>query len=188
MIQFRERDFSEHDAMNYFYDQLMRSGGDRNKWKIIDSSALIPILKGNNIVITKFTIVSDILGREKYRMHIRIGAKARLPEDVRLPKGPGYDKRIGSVGIKFNNPGLKSFSDNNNNKKGGGGGDFGSMSFSPNIEISRHVNGEELGKAISYDKTTRELVMEYKSVYDAIKSLNILPFGFGYRIYILDTK
>ena len=45
MIKFRQKDFSEYDAMRTLYVELMKKS-DRNKFGIIDQSALIPILKG----------------------------------------------------------------------------------------------------------------------------------------------
>ena len=92
MIKFRQKNFSEYDAMRTLYVELMKKS-DRNKFGIIDQSALIPILKGNNIVIERFVISTSLFDGDKYRMYIRIGAKAKLPDEVRLP-GTVYDKRL----------------------------------------------------------------------------------------------
>ena len=52
MIEFRQKFFSEYDAMKSLYEELKRyARQNRNtfNFSIIDSSALIPILKGNNM-------------------------------------------------------------------------------------------------------------------------------------------
>ena len=38
-----------------------------------------------------------------------------------------------------------------------------------------------------YDKESRSLVLEFEKIGDAIKALNILPFGINYNIYLLDA-
>ena len=63
MIKFRQKDFSEYDAMRSLYVELLKKS-DRNKFKVIDTSALIPILKGNNIVIERFVINTSLFGRD----------------------------------------------------------------------------------------------------------------------------
>ena len=193
MIRFRQKGFSEHDAMNYFYARVMEMGGDRSKWKIIDNSALIPILKGNNVVIEKFTIVSSMFKDDRYRMYLKIGAKAKLPDTVRLPKGPGYDKDLGNVRLSFSNGGIKANSttavENNKKKNGGGGGsDNFKATWSPDVGIKYRTEGDLMGKTIRYDKSERSLVLEFDKLHNAIRALNYLPFGFGYDIYLLDSK
>lgn len=176
--------------MNYFYSKLMERNFDKRKWPIIDKSSLIPILRGNNIVIEKFTISSSWFGDDKYRMYIKIGAKATLPDDVKMPRGRSYDENLGNIKLSFANPGLKTFGDpqqNQNQNKNNGGG-FGRMAWAPEIALKHKTRGERLGKTIEYDKDTRTLVLEFKSINDAIDCLNYLPFGFGYRIYLLDSK
>lgn len=197
MTKFRQKNFSEHTAMNFFYSKLMELGGERKKWPIISKSSLLPILRGNNVVIEKFTIVDSWFGGDKYRMYIKVGEKAVLPEDVRMPRGRGYDQSLGNVKLSFSNPGLKEFSHKNKDNKGGGGqqqqqggGSFGKMYLEggPNVALNYKVKGEVLGKTIDYNKETRSLVLEFNRINDAIECLNYLPFGFGYRIYILDSK
>lgn len=96
MINFRQKNFSEYDAMRTLYVELMkRINGDRGKFPIINSSALIPILRGNNIVVERFVISTSMFGKDKYRMYLKIGAKAKLPDEVRLG-GKTYDKRLGN--------------------------------------------------------------------------------------------
>lgn len=191
MINFRQKNFSEYDAMRTLYVELMkRTNGDRNKFPTINSSALIPILRGNNIVIERFVISTSFFGKDKYRMYLKIGAKAKLPDDVRLsPKV--YDRRLGNMSISLNN---KIFSDNcrvklfgkNKNNNGGEKGGFINGSFSPDINLKYQVQ-ELLGEAIKYDKPSRSLVLEFPSVDAAIDALNILPFGLNYKIYLLDA-
>ena len=63
---------------------------------------------------------------------------------------------------------------------------FLSGSFSPSFDLSYEVS-ELLGEAVKYDKKSRSLVLEFKSIEDAINALNILPFGLGYKIYLLNA-
>ena len=114
MINFRQKNFSEYDAMRTLYVELMkRTNGDRNKFPTINSSALIPILRGNNIVIERFVISTSFFNKDKYRMYLKIGAKAKLPDDVRLsPKV--YDRRLGNISLSLSK---KIFSDNNDRVK-----------------------------------------------------------------------
>lgn len=212
MIEFRQKLFSEYDAMRSLYVELMKNS-DRNKFGIIDQSALIPILKGNNVVVERFVISTKPFTRkQKYRMYLKIGARAKMPDDVRLPNKV-YDERLLGAQINFNGSYFGDKNDNNNNnskpKKGkdegeknysnvneslvfrqkefkGNGGPPPTIStnFSPYINITHEVE-EILGEAVEYDKKARSLVLECNSIQDAIKALNILPFGINYKIYLL---
>ena len=203
MIQFRQKQFTEYDAMKTLYERILRkTGGDRNrKFKIIDSSGLIPVLKGNNVVVEKFTISTSMFGKEKYRMYIKIGAKAKMPDEVRLPSFKEYDQRLGQLSLEVGS-GIfgKEFQQKNNsyyeeslecrlfgnNKKGGGPKPM----ISPRWNYSTYINRKLqsiLGEAIEYSKTQRSLVLEFTSVDDAIEALNFLPFGLNYQIYLLDA-
>lgn len=236
MIKFRQKEFTEYDAMRSLYVKLMRYS-DRNKFGVIDTSALIPVLRGNNVVIERFVISTSMFGEDKYRMYLKIGAKAKLPDEVRLP-GKTYDKRLGNMQLNVshsifapkdsdpnwnnnNNGGNNNTSlgdtsgprnDNPEERRGGKkkekkysefpgsileqrefkskGGDkqypYLSGSFSPSFDLSYEVS-ELLGEAIKYDKKSRSLVLEFKSIEDAINALNILPFGLGYKIYLLNA-
>ena len=201
MIQFRQKQFTEYDAMKTLYERILRrTGGDRNKrFKIINQSALIPILKGNNVVVEKFTISTSMFGREHYRMYIKIGARAKLPDEVRLPALKEYDDKLGKISLRMG-AGIfkKNFSDTENilsqklfgkNKNnGGGGGGKPIISTEGNHEIYLNMKRQELlGEAIEYSKTQRSLVMEFKTIDDAIDALNYLPFGLNYQIYLLDA-
>ena len=204
MIQFRQKQFTEYDAMKTLYERILRkTGGDRNrKFKITDSSGLIPILKGNNVVVEKFTISTSMFGKEKYRMYIKIGAKAKMPDEVRLPSFKEYDQRLGQLSLEVGS-GIfgKEFQQKNNSyyeeslecrlfgggKKGGGGP---KPMISPRWNYSTYINRKLqsiLGEAIEYSKTQRSLVLEFTSVDDAIEALNFLPFGLNYQIYLLDA-
>ena len=195
MINFRQKEFTEYDAMRSLYVELMKKF-DRNKIKVIDTSALIPILKGNNIVIERFVINTSLFGKDKYRMYIRIGAKAKLPDEVRLP-GRTFDKRPFNVRLTMKG-GVKAFEKQESDttedvarlslfskNKGGGGPDI-SSEISPNLDFSISKN-ELLGDAVKYDKKSRLLVLDFNTLSDAINALNILPFGLNYNIYLLNA-
>ena len=81
MITFRQKEFREYDAMRTLYVELQRRSSGKDKFGIIDTSALIPILKGNNIVVERFVINTSTFGKDTYRMYLKIGAKAKLPDD-----------------------------------------------------------------------------------------------------------
>ena len=100
MIQFRQKTFSEYDAMRALYVELLKRG-DKNKWKVIDKNSLIHVLRGNNVVIERFVISTSFAHRDRYRLYLKIGAKAKLPDEVRLPERV-YDKRLGNASINFN--------------------------------------------------------------------------------------
>lgn len=203
MTKFKQKEFTEYDAMRSLYVELMkRSNGDRRKWPTINMSALLPILKGNNVVVERFVISTSMFGKDKYRMYLKIGAKAKLPDEVRLPN-KYYDKSVGNVKLTFKggvfgkekekqssdttsqgDARLKLFGNNNNkNKKDS---PMISGEFSPYVDLKYQVE-ELLGEAIKYDKKERSLVLEFSGIDDAIKALNILPFGIDYKIYLLDA-
>ena len=227
MINFRQKEFTEYDAMRSLYVKLMRYS-DRNKFGVIDTSALIPILRGNNIVIERFVISTSLFGKDKYRMYLKIGAKAKMPDEVRLP-GKVYDKKLGNMELKFQHSIFAPKDNNNEGNYNNGSAEgksanlgntrppkkdkeknfsedifpgsllqkefannkdkqfpYASGSFSPYINLSYTVQ-ELLGKAIKYDKKSRSLVLEFDTIEDAINALNILPFGLGYKIYLLNA-
>lgn len=74
MIKFRQKEFTEYDAMRSLYVKLMRYS-DRNKFGVIDTSALIPVLRGNNVVIERFVISTSMFGKDKYRMYLKLVPK-----------------------------------------------------------------------------------------------------------------
>lgn len=199
MIKFRQKEFSEYDAMKALYNEIMkRTNGDRTKYPVINTSALLPILKGNNIVIERFVISTSLFGKDVFRMYIKVGARAKLPDQVRLT-GKVYDKRLCGVSFSISNKLKSKVFSKKSGKSGGSGGDgqpqdkkkegdnYISAGFYPDgLDIKYQVN-ELLGDAIKYDKVERLLVLEFPSINNAIDALNILPFGLNYKIYILDA-
>lgn len=211
MIRFREKLYAEYDAMRYLYTELRKSF-DPKRIQMIDSQQLIPVLKGNSVVIEKFTISKSFLGKEKYRLYLKIGLKAKLPEKFRLPS-KSQQKRIGELQLKFNG-GLNFGGGNNNNQQKNKNknknnnnnqqnnqrnkccpendspkyklfADPISAYFSPNISLEKTVINP-IGETIEYNKNTRTVVLEFDSVYDVIKALNILPIGLDYKLYLLN--
>ena len=195
MIECRQKLFSEYDAMSSLYVELMKYS-DRNKFKIINSSQLLPTLKGNSVVIERFVISTAFGHRDRYRMYIKVGAKAKMPDEVRLPEHV-YDKRLLNIKISFKNKlfseeeilKYKLFNKNKNkNGNGGGGGDnSGGAFFNSDLPLDLSIPVRELlGEALKYDKASRSLVLEFGSIQDAIRAINILPFGLKYQIYLLE--
>lgn len=84
-------------------------------------------------------------------MYLKIGAKAKLPDEVRLP-GRTYDNKLARLQLKFN----KSAFDNTTSGKKPVPNII--SEFSPNVDLSVKVN-EILGDAILYDKSSRSLVL-----------------------------
>ncbi len=212
MINFRQKEYSsnEYDAMRSLYVELMR-GDCRLRVEIIDRSQLIPILRGNNIVIERFVVV-PIGRRDKFRMYLKIGGKAKLPDQVRLTSRNEY-RKFGSMRVDLNAAahwpgGNNNDNQNQQNNQGGGhnnqkkfsssqkefgkkgGGNNGSKPFATMglplfIDLDYQVN-KLLGEALVYDKNSRTLVLEFDSIRDAINALNVLPFGINYKLYLLD--
>ena len=212
MIKYRQKEFTEYDAMRSLYVELMkRTRNDRRKFPVIDATSLIPILRGNNIVIERFVISTSLFGKDKFRMYLKIGAKAKMPDEVRLT---GYYKSepLGKLSLNVKN-GLFAGKQPANNGGGGGGSQpqqknnsdtsyqrmklfsgggnkpkgpspYISAEFNPYINITKEVH-KLLGEAIKYDKKSRSLVLEFDSIDDAIDALDILPFGIDYKIYLL---
>ena len=180
--------------MRTLYTELGRAGLLRGgMYDIINTSQLIPILKGNNVVIEKFVISTSLFGKDKYRMYLKIGAKAKLPDEVRLPNRTNVE-RLGHISFNFKN----NTGGGGNNKQQQGKKDkdkkkkwqqreFGiEGSYNYQADIQLEVQNL-LGEAIKYDKKARELILEFDSVQDAIRALNILPFGIRYKTYLLET-
>ena len=104
MIYFRQKAFTEYEAMRTLYETIRNmTHGDMRKFPVIDQSSLVPILKGNNIVVERFVITTSLFGKDKYRMYLKIGARAKLPDQVRLPQAREYDKRLGNLSLSMNN-------------------------------------------------------------------------------------
>lgn len=195
MIVFKQKIYSEYEAMRSLYVELMRDGGKRGKWEVISKSQLPAVLKGNNVVVEKFVISTSLLGRDKYRMYLKIGAKAKLPDEVRF-QGYYNDRKLGGLSLKvsggvpfknqqnnFSDTKEKSFGNNKNNN--GGGGKLLSTEYNNRFDIETEVHNM-IAEAIKYDKRSRELILEFDTIPDAIRALNILPFGTNYNIKLLE--
>ena len=193
MIEFRQKFFSEYDAMKSLYEELKRyARQNRNtfNFSVIDSSALIPILKGNNIVIERFVISTSFGKKDKYRMYLKIGAKAKLPEDVRLPS---YERKNSVLGLRFKVgaglPGKRYFSESEEQKEFGKG-DKAPKLIDSGIDLYpdlSYTTNELKGETLKYNKAERSLVLEFPDIRSAIDALNILPFGLNYKVYLLDV-
>lgn len=205
MIIFKQKAFSEFDAMRSLYMELVKNSKP-NRFQMIKLNSLLPILKGNNVVIERFVISTGLFKRDTYRMYLKIGAKAKMPDEVRLPSRV-YDEtlfnatlNVGFDGapIQKNNSEIetktlfkeKSFGKNkkkNNNGNGDGGGNRGGLKSNLNFPVNVSYEVKKLlGEAVNYDKKSRSLVLEFETIQDAINAINILPFGMNYRIYLLD--
>lgn len=197
MITFRQKEFTEYDAMKAFYNELCRLT-DRNRFPICTKSELPSILKGNNVVIEKFVIASPFFGRDVYRMYIRVGLKAKMPEAIRLTDKQ-YDKRLGDFQVNLKSGNLFDSQERNyseileQREFKGNPYPFWKPQMSADFRPDRdamsisYLVKESLGEAIVNDKKTRTVVLEFKSIQDAIRVLNLLPFGLNYKIYILDA-
>ena len=130
-------------------------------------------------------------------MYLKIGAKAKLPDEVRLPS---YEKRNSVLGLKFKLgagipkkkyfseviPEQKEFGGKNKNNNGGGGGNAIESGLELHPDLSYTTN-ELKGDTLKYDKRERSLVLEFPDIRSAVEALNILPFGLNYKIYLLDV-
>ena len=198
MIEFRQKEFSEYDAMRFLYTELMKNDAWKRKIQKIDSNSLIPVLKGNNVVIERFVISTRPFHKDRYRMYLKIGAKAKMPDAVRLP---GYTKSnkllnssvrlSGSVFARQrNNSEIESQAPIFKQKDFGGGGGgpkpLVSAEISPAFADIQYETTVPRGDTLDYDKKSRSIVLEFDSVQDAIAALNILPFGLNYKVYLLD--
>lgn len=204
MIIFKQKAFSEFDAMRSLYMELVKNSKP-NRFQMIKLNSLLPILKGNNVVIERFVISTGLFKRDTYRMYLKIGAKAKMPDEVRLPSRV-YDEtlfnatlNVGFDGapIQKNNSEIetktlfkeKSFGKNKkkNNNGNGDGGNKGGLKSNLNFPVNVSYEVKKLlGEAVNYDKKSRSLVLEFETIQDAINAINILPFGMNYRIYLLD--
>jgi hypothetical protein len=195
MIEFRQKAFTEYDAMRSFFVELSKRNNNnyndrQQRWKVIDKTSLLPILKGNNIVIERFVISTSLLGRDKYRMYLKIGAKVNMPDKVRLPELV-RDKKLGNAYISLGTD-IKANDNNNNNDNGGkkkkknnNDNTFVRSTFTPLSLDIKYNTGEPLGEVIKYSKKERSLVLEFSSIGKAIEALNVLPFGLNYNIFLL---
>ena len=212
MIEFRQKEFTEHDAMRLLYTELKRDGWWRDRIKVVNRNSVIPVLRGNNILIERFVISTSLFGRDKYRLYIKIGAQAKLPDEVRLPEVIRQRRLLNAkVELKTGGGNIfqtnfsetmedvllreKLFGNKDKDKK-----KDNNYSPSMNTYLNDNTGGYDImfeirsliGKAIKYDKKDRSLVLEFNGPKeDAIRNLkdalNILPFGLEYNIYLLDA-
>lgn len=209
MITFKRKEFSEYENMRVLYNEIQRNFYLKNKIKMIDPSALPSILRGNNVVIEKFSIITSLFNKDRYVMYLKMGAKVKLPDKIRLD-GDNVKENIGNMSIKFKsgipkfNSGSseKKFSDtyetrifqipggggkdNGKKKKKGDGGGFINAEFTPYENLSYDYT-RLVGRVVKYNKIERSLVLEFDSKMDALKALDILPFGLDYNLYLLNS-
>lgn len=207
MITFKQKEFSEFDAMRSLYMELVKNSKP-NRFQMIKLNSLLPILKGNNVVIERFVISTGLFKRDTYRMYLKIGAKAKMPDEVRLPSRV-YDENLfnATLNVGFDGAPIqknnsetetrttlfkeKTFGNKNkkknNNGGNGDGGNRGGLKSNLNFPINVSYEVKKLlGEAVNYDKNSRSLVLEFETIQDAINAINILPFGMNYKIYLLD--
>lgn len=213
MIEFRQKNFTEHDIMRLLYVELKRDNRWRDRIKVINRSSVVPILRGNNILIERFVISTCMFGKDKYRLYMKIGAQAKLPDEVRLPEVIEQRKLLNAkVELKLGGGKLfeEAFSEIEEDRllreklfaknKGGGGGGQQPQAPYINTFLSNKTDGYDimyeirtlLGDAIKYDKRDRSLVLEFdgpreKAFRNLKDALDILPFGLEYNIYLLDA-
>jgi len=212
MILFRQKTFTEYDAMRLLYTELKRDNFWRDRVRVVDRNSVISILRGNNILIERFVISSNFFGRDKYRLYLKIGAQANLPDEVRLPEvisqrrflnakidikpGTGwlYSKASEKLYSNKDKKNKDNKGNNNNNNGGGGGGNNPQVnSYLNNVSNGYDIMYEIrtlLADAIKYDKKDRSLVLEFDgpkefAIRNLKEALNILPFGLEYNIYLL---
>ena len=177
--------------MRALYVELMKYSG-KNKFEIITPSELPAVLRGNNVVIERFVISHTMFGRDKYRMYLKIGAKAKLPDEVRLSGEKVYDKKLLDLSISIKG-GAKPKTFSEEQRVFGKGGKpqqppigINTEIKAPFLSINQEVH-ELLGEALEYNKKDRSLVLEFNDIQSAIRALNILPFGLSYNIKLLDA-
>ena len=99
MITFKEKTFSrEADAMRALYVALQR---ERKRVEVIDSNSLLAVLKGNNVVIERFVIFTPTFGKDRFRMYLKIGAKAKMPDNVKLAENYIKSEKILDASLSF---------------------------------------------------------------------------------------
>lgn len=198
MIKFKQKTYSkESDAMRALYVALQR---ERKRVEVIDSSSLIAVLKGNNIVIERFVLFTPTFGKDKFRMYLKIGAKAKMPDNVKLAENYIKSDQIFETQLKLEG-GLerrKLFgkhgkgggggqNQNQNNNQGNGGGNFAKAGLDFGKLGVYRTKENRIGEAILYDIKSRSLVLEFGSIENAVRALDILPFGINYKLYLLDS-
>ena len=128
-------------------------------------------------------------------MYLKIGAKAKMPDAVRLPGQVRTNKLLNSsVSISggiFRQKNNSEIEFRQNEFKGNGNNNGPKPTISATINpVYADIQYETTvpkGETIDYDKKSRSIVLEFDNVGDAIGALNILPFGLNYKVYLLDV-
>ena len=98
--------------------------------------------------------------------------------------GGGNNGRQGGRGQNPNNK-------NDQRKKKENEGGPVKMNIDTKVGVEPHYleyeSREIKGDVVKYDKKERSLVLEFTTIKDAIESLDILPFGLDYKVYLLDA-
>ena len=191
MIKFKQKTYSkESDAMRALYVALQR---ERKRVEVIDSSSLIAVLKGNNIVIERFVLFTPTFGKDRFRMYLKIGAKAKMPDNVKLAESYLKSDQLFETQLKLEG-GLerrklfsKNKNNNNNNQNQQGPGNFAKAGIDFGKLGVYKTKENRIGEAILYDIKSRSLVLEFGSIENAVRALDILPFGINYKLYLLDS-
>lgn len=192
MIKFKQKTYSkESDAMRALYVALQR---ERKRVEVIDSSSLVAVLKGNNIVIERFVLFTPTFGKDRFRMYLKIGARAKMPDNVKLAENYIKSDQLFETQLKlegglerrklFSN---KNKNNNNNNQNQQGPGNFAKAGIDFGKLGVYRTKENRIGEAILYDIKSRSLVLEFGSIENAVRALDILPFGINYKLYLLDS-
>ena len=112
-VAFRQKEYSEHDALRLFFIEWKKRRCFP-ELEVIGPSELIPVLKGNNVVIEKVVISTSFFGSDRYRLYFKLGARVNLPPSVHLPQESEYTHYLGRSEVSLQG-GWKS-------PYGGGGG------------------------------------------------------------------
>lgn len=200
MIEFRQKTFAEYDAMRSLYVKLNKDFNNKGRVKTINVSSLPSLLTGNNVIVERFVISTSFMSRDKYRMYLKVGAKAKMPDKFRLPSTT-RTKEAG-VSLEF---GTGSGGGNNNNNNGGNNTQknhsyieqgyslydekyFADFAAKSGIRFNikpQYDSTTILGETLEYSLKDRSIVLEFYSLDDAVEALNILPFGINYNVYLL---
>ena len=115
MIKFKQKEFSESDAMRPFYVKLQKEMKERRApfVQIIGKSEMIPILSGNNVIIEKFVLVDKFFGKDTFKMYLRFGNKVKLPDSMKLSDFKYENKNL-LGGSRID---IDLFPNNNNNQQ-----------------------------------------------------------------------
>jgi hypothetical protein len=81
----------------------------------------------------------------------------------------------------------KNKNNNNNNQNQQGPGSFAKAGIDFGKLGVYKTKENRIGEAILYDIKSRSLVLEFGSIENAVRALDILPFGINYKLYLLDS-